>query len=163
MTTDWEAFSVQSCSVIRKCGLIMLRIRLILLKQFRKKQHWCWLHFDLRVPSMFVCDSLIRKMFFIVGFSVSWIFCVVCNMVWDALIHDPQGAGHIHDIYPTFLKHAQKIFPHLICMDDLYKISDLSNPPNWWVTLCINVLNVQTHHLNSFRFLLGFHIIWDLI
>lgn len=43
-----------------------------------------------------------------------------------------QGAGHIHDIYPTFLKHAQKIFPHLICMDDLYKISDLSNPPNWY-------------------------------
>ncbi|KAG0711024.1 ATP-dependent RNA helicase SUV3, mitochondrial [Chionoecetes opilio] len=43
-----------------------------------------------------------------------------------------QGAGHIHDIYPTFLKHAQKTFPHLICMDDLYKISDLSNPPNWY-------------------------------
>ncbi|KAG0711026.1 ATP-dependent RNA helicase SUV3, mitochondrial [Chionoecetes opilio] len=41
-----------------------------------------------------------------------------------------QGAGHIHDIYPTFLKHAQKTFPHLICMDDLYKIADLSNPPN---------------------------------
>lgn len=44
-----------------------------------------------------------------------------------------QGAGHVHDIYPNFLKHAQKTFPHLICMDDLYKISDLSNPPNWCV------------------------------
>ncbi|KAK4289181.1 hypothetical protein Pmani_037837 [Petrolisthes manimaculis] len=43
-----------------------------------------------------------------------------------------QSAGNVHDIYPTFLKHAQKTFPHLICMDDLYKISDLSNPPNWY-------------------------------
>lgn len=43
-----------------------------------------------------------------------------------------QGAGHIHDMYPSFMKHAQKIFPHLVCMDDLYKISDLTNPPNWY-------------------------------
>lgn len=43
-----------------------------------------------------------------------------------------QGAGHIHDIYPSFMKHAQKIFPHLNCIDDLCKISDLSCPPNWY-------------------------------
>ncbi|KAK8718868.1 hypothetical protein OTU49_014410, partial [Cherax quadricarinatus] len=35
-------------------------------------------------------------------------------------------------MYPSFMKHAQKIFPHLVCMDDLYKISDLTNPPNWY-------------------------------
>lgn len=43
-----------------------------------------------------------------------------------------QGAGHIDDIFPYFLQHARKIFPHLECMDDLKKISDLRTPANWY-------------------------------
>lgn len=43
-----------------------------------------------------------------------------------------QGAGHIDDIFPYFLRHAKQIFPHLECMDDLKKISDLRLPANWY-------------------------------
>ena len=43
-----------------------------------------------------------------------------------------QGAGHIHDIFPSFLQHARQVFPHLLCLDDLCKISDLTSPPNWY-------------------------------
>lgn len=43
-----------------------------------------------------------------------------------------QGAGHVDDIFPYFLRHAKQIFPHLECMDDLKKISDLRQPANWY-------------------------------
>ncbi|KAG8233333.1 hypothetical protein J437_LFUL010883 [Ladona fulva] len=43
-----------------------------------------------------------------------------------------QGAGHVDDIFPYFLRHARQIFPHLECMDDLKKISDLRTPANWY-------------------------------
>ncbi|KAF5295532.1 hypothetical protein FQR65_LT19881 [Abscondita terminalis] len=43
-----------------------------------------------------------------------------------------QGAGHPSDIFPYFLRHAKQMFPHLECMDDLKKISDLRTPPNWY-------------------------------
>nr|CAD7443941.1 unnamed protein product [Timema bartmani] len=43
-----------------------------------------------------------------------------------------QGAGHIDDIFPYFLRHSKHIFPHLECMDDLKKISDLRTPANWY-------------------------------
>ncbi|KAH8292151.1 hypothetical protein KR054_006321 [Drosophila jambulina] len=43
-----------------------------------------------------------------------------------------QGAGHIDDIFPYFLRHAKTVFPHLDCMDDLKKISDLRQPANWY-------------------------------
>ncbi|KAI4462122.1 atp-dependent rna and dna helicase [Holotrichia oblita] len=43
-----------------------------------------------------------------------------------------QGAGHVTDIFPYFLRHAKQMFPHLDCMDDLKKISDLRSPPNWY-------------------------------
>ncbi|XP_055692792.1 ATP-dependent RNA helicase SUV3 homolog, mitochondrial [Lutzomyia longipalpis] len=43
-----------------------------------------------------------------------------------------QGAGHVDDIFPYFLRHAKQIFPHLDCMDDLKKISDLRTPANWY-------------------------------
>lgn len=42
-----------------------------------------------------------------------------------------QGAGHVDDIFPYFLRHARQMFPHLECMDDLKKISDLRSPANW--------------------------------
>ncbi|XP_071440725.1 ATP-dependent RNA helicase SUV3 homolog, mitochondrial [Hetaerina americana] len=43
-----------------------------------------------------------------------------------------QGAGHVDDVFPYFLRHARQIFPHLECMDDLKKISDLRTPANWY-------------------------------
>lgn len=43
-----------------------------------------------------------------------------------------QGAGNVTDIYPYFLRHAKQMFPHLECMDDLKKISDLRQPANWY-------------------------------
>uniref|UniRef100_T1JH79 ATP-dependent RNA helicase SUV3 homolog, mitochondrial n=1 Tax=Strigamia maritima TaxID=126957 RepID=T1JH79_STRMM len=42
------------------------------------------------------------------------------------------GAGHVDDIYPYFMRHAKEIYPHLQCMDDLKKISDLRLPANWY-------------------------------
>lgn len=43
-----------------------------------------------------------------------------------------QGAGHVDDIFPYFLRHARRMFPHLECMDDLRQISDLRTPANWY-------------------------------
>ena len=42
-----------------------------------------------------------------------------------------QGAAHVDDLFPYFINHAKQIFPHLSCMDDLKKISDLRSPANW--------------------------------
>lgn len=41
-------------------------------------------------------------------------------------------AANVSDIFPFFLRHAKLIFPHLECMDDLKKISDLTFPPSWY-------------------------------
>ncbi|XP_065173456.1 ATP-dependent RNA helicase SUV3 homolog, mitochondrial isoform X2 [Atheta coriaria] len=43
-----------------------------------------------------------------------------------------QGAANASDILPYFLRHAKQMFPHLDCMDDLKKISDLRTPANWY-------------------------------
>lgn len=43
-----------------------------------------------------------------------------------------QGAGHVDDIFPYFMRHAKQIFPMLDCMEDLRKISDLRVPVNWY-------------------------------
>ncbi|XP_057341686.1 ATP-dependent RNA helicase SUV3 homolog, mitochondrial isoform X1 [Microplitis mediator] len=43
-----------------------------------------------------------------------------------------QGAGHVTDIFPYFIRHAKEMFPHLDCMDELKQISDLRNPANWY-------------------------------
>lgn len=43
------------------------------------------------------------------------------------------GAGHVDDLFPYFLRHARLAFPHLDCLDDLKKISDLRTPANWYV------------------------------
>ncbi|XP_066149573.1 ATP-dependent RNA helicase SUV3 homolog, mitochondrial [Euwallacea fornicatus] len=43
-----------------------------------------------------------------------------------------QGARNHTDIFPYFLRHAKQMFPHLECMDDLKKISDLRSPANWY-------------------------------
>lgn len=43
-----------------------------------------------------------------------------------------QGSGNVDDIFPYFLQHSYEIFPHLECMEDLKKISDLRLPANWY-------------------------------
>ncbi|CAH0629021.1 unnamed protein product [Chrysodeixis includens] len=43
-----------------------------------------------------------------------------------------QGAGHVDDLFPYFLRHARLAFPHLDCLDDLKKISDLRTPASWY-------------------------------
>lgn len=43
-----------------------------------------------------------------------------------------QGARNVTDVFPYFLKHAKIMFPHLECMDDLKKISDLRSPAHWF-------------------------------
>ncbi|XP_071090301.1 ATP-dependent RNA helicase SUV3 homolog, mitochondrial-like [Haliotis cracherodii] len=43
-----------------------------------------------------------------------------------------QDAGHVDDLFPYFLDHARIVFPHLDCMEDLKKISDLRQPANWY-------------------------------
>ncbi|XP_075972723.1 suv3 RNA helicase [Anticarsia gemmatalis] len=43
-----------------------------------------------------------------------------------------QGAGHVDDLFPYFLRHARQAFPHLDCLEDLKKISDLRTPANWY-------------------------------
>lgn len=43
-----------------------------------------------------------------------------------------QGKGHVDDLFPSFIKHAKTIYPHIDCLDDLKKISDLRLPPNWY-------------------------------
>ncbi|XP_043468834.1 ATP-dependent RNA helicase SUV3 homolog, mitochondrial isoform X2 [Leptopilina heterotoma] len=43
-----------------------------------------------------------------------------------------QGAGHITDIFPYYIRHAKEIFPHIDCIEDLKKISDLRTPVNWY-------------------------------
>ncbi|KAK2589289.1 hypothetical protein KPH14_007841 [Odynerus spinipes] len=43
-----------------------------------------------------------------------------------------QNAGNITDIFPYFLRFAKKLFPHMECLDDLKKISDLRSPANWY-------------------------------
>ncbi len=35
-------------------------------------------------------------------------------------------------MFPYFLQHAYQMFPHLNCMDDLKKLSDLTEPTFWY-------------------------------
>ena len=51
------------------------------------------------------------------------------HIVLSDIIHD---AGNVSDILPYFLRHTKMMYPHLECMDDLKKISDLRRPANWY-------------------------------
>ncbi|XP_013788263.1 ATP-dependent RNA helicase SUV3 homolog, mitochondrial-like [Limulus polyphemus] len=51
------------------------------------------------------------------------------HIIVSDVIH---GSGHVDDIVPFFLKHAHQVFPHLECMEELKKISDLRLPANWY-------------------------------
>ncbi|XP_015792107.1 ATP-dependent RNA helicase SUV3 homolog, mitochondrial-like [Tetranychus urticae] len=43
-----------------------------------------------------------------------------------------SGSGNVDDIYNPFIKYSRSIFPHLDCIEELKKISDLRLPPNWY-------------------------------
>jgi hypothetical protein len=44
-----------------------------------------------------------------------------------------QGVRHNHDIFPYYLGHAKKVFPHLDCLDELKLMRDktLNFPCDW--------------------------------
>lgn len=86
------------------------------------------------IPSYFFSDYLQHQAY--ISFRR---FCLEANTLpvdLHVVISDIlQGAGHVDDILPYFLRHAKQMFPHLECMDDLKKISDLRSPANWLVVL----------------------------
>ncbi|KFD59036.1 hypothetical protein M514_00199 [Trichuris suis] len=43
-----------------------------------------------------------------------------------------QSSRHVDDLFPLFLKHARQVFPHLECLEELQKISDLRLPQHWY-------------------------------
>lgn len=48
-------------------------------------------------------------------------------------ISDIIHHGHsVDSLFPFFLTHAHKVFPHLECIEDLRMISDLTQPHNWY-------------------------------
>ncbi|KAI0990196.1 hypothetical protein GJ496_011982, partial [Pomphorhynchus laevis] len=54
-------------------------------------------------------------------------------------------AGNCSDILPYFIKHSREVFPHMLCLDDLKKISDLQNPPDRY-PLARNLVRKITYH-----------------
>lgn len=43
-----------------------------------------------------------------------------------------NGEAHIVDLFPYFLKHARELYPHISCVNELEKISDLTTPAYWY-------------------------------
>ncbi|XP_034188078.1 suv3 RNA helicase isoform X1 [Osmia lignaria lignaria] len=43
-----------------------------------------------------------------------------------------QGVGHITDLFPYFLRHTKQMYPHIDYLEELKKISDLRDPPQWY-------------------------------
>ena len=43
-----------------------------------------------------------------------------------------NGSGLVEDLFPFFYEHAKMAFPHLRCINDLRKLSDLTSPANWY-------------------------------
>ncbi|XP_076249132.1 suv3 RNA helicase isoform X2 [Calliopsis andreniformis] len=51
------------------------------------------------------------------------------HVIFSDIIH---GVGNIVDIFPYFLRYVKQVYPHVDCLDDLKKISDLRDPPSWY-------------------------------
>lgn len=43
-----------------------------------------------------------------------------------------NNVANVDELFPYFLKYSHDIFPHLRCMNDLKKASDLSDPSTWY-------------------------------
>ncbi|XP_045190308.2 ATP-dependent RNA helicase SUV3 homolog, mitochondrial-like [Mercenaria mercenaria] len=54
---------------------------------------------------------------------------VELHIVFKDLVQD---VGHVSDLFPFFLNHSKIVYPHLDCMEDLQKISDLTDPSRWY-------------------------------
>ncbi|CAB4069551.1 SUPV3L1 [Lepeophtheirus salmonis] len=48
------------------------------------------------------------------------------------LLSDILKGYTVEDLFPFFLKHARKVFPHLECIGDLKNIGDLTDPTKWY-------------------------------
>ena len=59
-----------------------------------------------------------------------------------------QGGAHITDLFPYFLQHAKQIFPHIDCLDDLKKISDLRTPINWLKFKMIKIISCDYMYID---------------
>lgn len=68
--------------------------------------------------------------------------------------------AHVDDLFPFFLRHAKQIFPVLECKDDLRKISDLRIPPNWLVSLFVD-LKCEVFNLGSLTIIIIFFMLDD--
>ena len=87
---------------------------------------------------MFIHDSLL---FLLLGNLFHQAFKSFHNYILNSHSLEPElhiilgdllvGAGHVDDIFPYFIRHAHRVFPALDCMDDLKKISDLTDPAQW--------------------------------
>ena len=43
-----------------------------------------------------------------------------------------NSASNESDIFPYFIEHAYKMFPHFNCLEELKELSDLTDPSNWY-------------------------------
>lgn len=68
--------------------------------------------------------------------------------------------AHVDDLFPFFLRHAKQIFPVLECKDDLRKISDLRIPPNWLVSLFVD-LKFSVSNLGKLVIIMYFYCMLD--
>lgn len=63
-------------------------------------------------------------------------FCLdINNLPCDlcaTIVAIQNGVQNFDDLFPHFIAHVHRIFPHLACMDDLKHISDLRTPANWY-------------------------------
>ncbi len=50
------------------------------------------------------------------------------------------GAAHPDDLFGQFMDFAMKLYPHLLCKEELARICDLRDPSSWFVTLLLYVL-----------------------
>ncbi|XP_076172013.1 suv3 RNA helicase [Ptiloglossa arizonensis] len=54
-------------------------------------------------------------------------------------------AANVSDIFPYFLRYAKEMYPHIDCLDDLKRISDLRHPPNWYPLARKNMRKIIFH------------------
>ncbi|GAU91771.1 hypothetical protein RvY_03965 [Ramazzottius varieornatus] len=57
---------------------------------------------------------------------------LLSDLIQSQNLSPSAQTNHIDDLFPYFLQHAKKCYPHLECMDDLRQISDLRSPANWY-------------------------------
>ena len=81
-------------------------------------------------------ERQIDSKLFKIAFEQFRLFIVKSNVLppeLHVLLFDlVNDRGAVEDLFPYFYDHAQSTFPHLRCIEDLRRISDLSQPANWY-------------------------------